>query len=113
MAKRTEIRIAGFGGQGVIIAGQILGKAAAYDGKHVVQTQSYGAEARGSAARSEVIISSDEATLNKIKNEEVGARVLIGFLLKRKLKVKGRLHKIWAIHKNMWVLKEILSGKIT
>ena len=58
MAKRTEIRIAGLGGQGVVLAGVLLGTAAAvYDKKHVVQTQSYGAEARGGAARSEVIIS--------------------------------------------------------
>jgi 2-oxoglutarate ferredoxin oxidoreductase subunit gamma len=55
--KRTEIRIAGLGGQGVVLAGQILGRAAVYDGKQVVQTQSYGAEARGSAAKGEVIIS--------------------------------------------------------
>jgi 2-oxoglutarate ferredoxin oxidoreductase subunit gamma len=54
---KTEIRICGLGGQGVILAGQILGKAAIYDGKNAVQTQSYGAEARGSAAKSEVIIS--------------------------------------------------------
>jgi 2-oxoglutarate ferredoxin oxidoreductase subunit gamma len=43
----------------VILAGQILGRAAVHDGKHVVQTQSYGAEARGSAAKSEVIISGE------------------------------------------------------
>jgi len=55
--KKTEVRISGLGGQGVVLAGQILGRAAAYDGKNVVQTQSYGAEARGSAAKSEVIIS--------------------------------------------------------
>jgi len=58
--KRTEIRIAGLGGQGVVLAGQILGRAAVYDGKQVVQTQSYGAEARGSAAKSEVIISDEK-----------------------------------------------------
>lgn len=40
-----------------MLAGQIVGKAAVYSGKHAVQTQSYGAEARGSAAKSEVIIS--------------------------------------------------------
>jgi len=51
------VRISGLGGQGVVLAGQILGKAAAYDGKNAVQTQSYGAEARGSVAKSEVIIS--------------------------------------------------------
>ena len=58
--KRTEIRISGLGGQGVVLAGQVLGKAAVYDGKNAVQTQSYGAEARGSAAKSEVIISDDK-----------------------------------------------------
>ena len=60
MYKRLEVRIAGLGGQGVVLAGQILGKAAVYDEKNVVQTQSYGAEARGSAAKSEIIISDDK-----------------------------------------------------
>jgi len=57
VAKRIEIIIGGSGGQGVVLAGQILGKAVAYEGRKVLQTQSYGAEARGSLARSEVIIS--------------------------------------------------------
>ncbi len=57
MSGRIETRIAGLGGQGVVLAGQILGRAAVHDGKYAVQTQSYGAEARGSAAKSEVIIS--------------------------------------------------------
>ena len=56
---RVEIRIAGLGGQGVVLAGQILGKAAIFEGFNAVQTQSYGAEARGSAAKSEVIIADD------------------------------------------------------
>jgi len=58
--KRTEIRISGLGGQGVVLAGEIFGRAAVYDEKHVVQTQSYGAEARGSATKSEVIIADKE-----------------------------------------------------
>jgi 2-oxoglutarate ferredoxin oxidoreductase subunit gamma len=54
---RNEIRICGFGGQGVITAAVILGKAAAvYDGLTACQVQSYGPEARGGAARAEVII---------------------------------------------------------
>jgi len=58
---RTEIRLAGEGGQGMILAGIILAEAAAiYDGKNAVQSQSYGPEARGGASRSEVIISDDE-----------------------------------------------------
>lgn len=60
MAKRIEVIIGGSGGQGVVLAGQILGKAVAYERKKVLQTQSYGAEARGSLARSEVIISDDK-----------------------------------------------------
>lgn len=60
MPKKIEVRISGLGGQGVVLAGQILGRAAVYDGKNAVQTQSYGAEARGSAAKSEVIISDDK-----------------------------------------------------
>ncbi len=57
MTKRVEIRICGLGGQGVVLAGQLFSRAAVYDGLNVVQTQSYGAEARGSAAKSEIIIS--------------------------------------------------------
>jgi 2-oxoglutarate ferredoxin oxidoreductase subunit gamma len=57
---RTEIRIAGFGGQGVILAGIVLGHAAVHEGKKAVQTQSYGAETRGGAARSEVVISDEK-----------------------------------------------------
>ena len=58
---RTEIRFAGFGGQGVVLAGVLLGTAAVLrDGKHAVQTQSYGAAARGGAARSDVIISDEK-----------------------------------------------------
>jgi 2-oxoglutarate ferredoxin oxidoreductase subunit gamma len=59
---RTEVRIGGFGGQGVVLAGVLLGQAALNAGRYAVQTQSYGAEARGGAARSEVILS-DEPVL--------------------------------------------------
>jgi 2-oxoglutarate ferredoxin oxidoreductase subunit gamma len=58
IAKRTEVRLAGEGGQGMILAGIILAEAAGiYGGKNVVQTQSYGPEARGGASKSEVVIS--------------------------------------------------------
>ena len=67
MPKRIEVRISGLGGQGVVLAGEILGRATAYDGKYVVQTQSYGAEARGSAAKSEVIISDSEIGFPKVR----------------------------------------------
>lgn len=54
---RTEIRIAGFGGQGIVLAGAILGEAAIMADMEAVQTQSYGPESRGGAARSEVVLS--------------------------------------------------------
>jgi 2-oxoglutarate ferredoxin oxidoreductase subunit gamma len=57
VANKIEIRIGGSGGQGVVLAAQILGKAAVLDGKNALQSQAYGAEARGSLAKSEVIIS--------------------------------------------------------
>jgi 2-oxoglutarate ferredoxin oxidoreductase subunit gamma len=60
MTNRIEVRLAGMGGQGMILAGVILADAAIRDGKNAVQTQSYGPEARGGASRSEVILSTDE-----------------------------------------------------
>lgn len=58
---RKDIRVCGFGGQGVILAGFIIGKAACvFDKYNAVQSQSYGPEARGGAARSEVIISDEK-----------------------------------------------------
>lgn len=61
LADRTEIRLAGEGGQGMILAGIILAEAASiHAGKNVVQSQSYGPEARGGASKSEVIISNGE-----------------------------------------------------
>lgn len=57
MAERYEIRFSGAGGQGLITAGIILAEAASIiEGRHAVQSQSYGPEARGGASKSEVII---------------------------------------------------------
>jgi 2-oxoglutarate ferredoxin oxidoreductase subunit gamma len=68
---KIEIRITGQGGQGVVIAGQILGRAAVYDGKNAVQTQSYGAEARGSVAKSEIIISDRKIGFPAVRESDV------------------------------------------
>jgi len=55
---RTELRFAGFGGQGIILAGYIVGKAASiYDKKHATLTQSYGPESRGGACAAGVVVS--------------------------------------------------------
>jgi 2-oxoglutarate ferredoxin oxidoreductase subunit gamma len=56
----SGIRIAGFGGQGVILAGMVIGKAAAiHDGKFATLTQSFGPEARGSACSAQLIVSDE------------------------------------------------------
>lgn len=58
---RKDIRICGKGGQGIMLSGYILGKASSvFHHFNAVQMQSYGPEARGGAARSEVIISDEE-----------------------------------------------------
>lgn len=67
---KAGIRISGFGGQGIILSGVIVGKAAVFDGFNVVQTQSYGPEARGGFTRSEVVIS-DEIDYPKVESATV------------------------------------------
>jgi len=58
---RIETIISGSGGMGMLLAGTVLAEAAAiYEDKYVVQTKSYGPEARGGASKSEVIISDSE-----------------------------------------------------
>jgi 2-oxoglutarate ferredoxin oxidoreductase subunit gamma len=58
---RTELRIGGLGGQGVILCGMIIGRAASiYGGKHATLIQSFGPEARGSACSAQVIISDEQ-----------------------------------------------------
>ncbi len=71
MQNKTEIRIGGSGGQGVVLAAQILGKAAVLDGKNALQTQAYGAEARGSLAKSEVIISDGRIGFPAVRKPDV------------------------------------------
>jgi 2-oxoglutarate ferredoxin oxidoreductase subunit gamma len=61
MKKNTEIRIAGFGGQGIILSGYIIGKAAAiFDNKFSTLIQSFGPEARGSSCSAQLLISDSQ-----------------------------------------------------
>jgi 2-oxoglutarate ferredoxin oxidoreductase subunit gamma len=60
MMPKTEIKIGGFGGQGVILSGYIIGRAATiYDDKHSTMIQAFGPEARGSACSVQLIVSDD------------------------------------------------------
>ena len=65
-----DVRFGGVGGQGIVLAGRLLGKAASlYDGKDAVVTQSYGPEARGGASRADVVISD---TANYVTADKTG-----------------------------------------
>ena len=70
--KHIEIKLGGFGGQGIILAGYILGKAASiYDKKNATLTQSYGPESRGGACSTQVIISEEEVDYPEVLNPEI------------------------------------------
>ncbi len=72
LAERTEVRLAGEGGQGMILAGIILAEAASiYDNKMTVQTQSYGPEARGGASKAEVVIAAGEIDHPEVLSADV------------------------------------------
>ncbi|MBI5624960.1 MAG: 2-oxoacid:acceptor oxidoreductase family protein [Elusimicrobia bacterium] len=69
---KTEIRVGGLGGQGVILCGSIIGKAAAiHDGKHAAMIQAFGPEARGSACSAQVIVSDEPIGYPYVKNPDV------------------------------------------
>jgi 2-oxoglutarate ferredoxin oxidoreductase subunit gamma len=71
MGNRTEVRFGGRGGQGIVLAAKILGKAAVLDGRNALQTQAYGAEARGSLTTSEVIISRGKIGFPAVRRADV------------------------------------------
>jgi 2-oxoglutarate ferredoxin oxidoreductase subunit gamma len=67
-----EIRISGFGGQGVVLSGQIVGQAASiYDDGFSTLTQSYGPEARGGSCTAEVVISDEPIGYPYVQNPNV------------------------------------------
>jgi 2-oxoglutarate ferredoxin oxidoreductase subunit gamma len=69
---KTEIRIGGLGGQGVILCGMIIGKAAAiYDGKHATLIQAFGPEARGSACSAQVTVADQVIGYPYVKQPDV------------------------------------------
>jgi 2-oxoglutarate ferredoxin oxidoreductase subunit gamma len=68
---RVEIRCSGSGGQGILLAAAIIAEAAAALGKHVVQTQSYGPEARGGASKAEVIVSDEPIDYPEVRQPDV------------------------------------------
>lgn len=69
---KKEVKIGGLGGQGVILSGIIIGKAACiYDKKYATLIQSFGPEARGSACSAQLIISDDYIAYPYIKKADI------------------------------------------
>jgi 2-oxoglutarate ferredoxin oxidoreductase subunit gamma len=69
---RTEIRITGYGGQGVVLLGYVIGRACAVNsGKHATMIQSFGPEARGSACSATLAISDTEVLYPYIQHPDV------------------------------------------
>jgi 2-oxoglutarate ferredoxin oxidoreductase subunit gamma len=66
ISSRHDIRLAGNGGQGVILATIILAEAAILSGKHTAQTGTYGPEARGGACKAEILISDKPIGFTKV-----------------------------------------------
>lgn len=67
MSKQVEMRFAGSGGQGVILASVILAEAAVISGLQTVQSQAYGPEARGGVSKAETILSHDKIWFSKVQ----------------------------------------------
>jgi 2-oxoglutarate ferredoxin oxidoreductase subunit gamma len=69
---RTEIRVTGFGGQGVVLCGYIIGRAYAVNaGRHATMTQSFGPEARGSACSTTLVLSDGEVLYPYIRRPDM------------------------------------------
>ena len=69
---RTEIRITGFGGQGVVLSGYIIGRACAIQaGNHATMIQSFGPEARGSACSATLVVSETEVLYPYIQRPDI------------------------------------------
>lgn len=67
---RTEIILAGSGGQGLILSGILLAEAAMREGRNVVQTQSYGIASRGGVSLAEVIVDDDEIIYQQVRSPD-------------------------------------------
>jgi 2-oxoglutarate ferredoxin oxidoreductase subunit gamma len=72
MRMLSEIRISGFGGQGVMLAANIIGKAAAiFEGGYATMTESYGPEARGGASSAQLVLSSEPVLYPYVDSPDV------------------------------------------
>jgi 2-oxoglutarate ferredoxin oxidoreductase subunit gamma len=69
---KHDIRICGLGGQGVIMAGMIIGKAASiFEDRFATLVQSFGPEARGSECSAQVMVADDEIAFPYIRHSDI------------------------------------------
>lgn len=134
MSDRFEIRVAGSGGQGVILAAVIIGQAAALkeEGLNSVQTQAYGPEARGGASKSEVVIAHGAIDYPKAAHpdmmciltqkacdeyahdlQEGGVMIVDDFFVKDPPKLKADIYSVPIVHTARDVIgKELVTNMV-
>jgi 2-oxoglutarate ferredoxin oxidoreductase subunit gamma len=97
MGELKQVRLSGFGGQGVVLAGTILGYAAIKDGKWVAGSSSYGAQARGGSARSDVVVSDEPIVFPHV----IEADILVAMAQTAYTRYKEELGQgAWVIYDN-------------
>jgi 2-oxoglutarate ferredoxin oxidoreductase subunit gamma len=69
--ERLEVRITGFGGQGVVLSAYIIGRACIQAGRHATMIQSFGPEARGASCSATLVISPEEVLYPYIQRPEI------------------------------------------
>jgi len=110
MSNVKQVRLIGFGGQGVVLAGTILAHSAIKDGLWVAGSSSYGAQARGGTARYDVIVAEDPIKFPHM----ISTDILIAFSQKAYEESLGQLSKENAriIYDNLLVKPETLPGVV-
>jgi 2-oxoglutarate ferredoxin oxidoreductase subunit gamma len=91
---RTEIRVTGYGGQGVVLCAYIIGRAHAVNaGQHATMIQSFGPEARGSACSATLVLADEEILYPYIRRPDIFVAMSAEGYEKHKdeLKPKGTL----------------------
>ena len=68
---KKQIRLSGAGGQGIISLGVMIAESAMFSGKKVIQSQTYGPEARGGSSKCEVIVSDEEIYFTKVIKPDI------------------------------------------
>lgn len=107
---KKEMRFAGSGGQGVILASIIFADAALRDGKYAIQSQSYGPEARGGMCKAETIISDDKINFPKVLNTDFLLALTQGSL--EKYMTAANENSIIMADASLNVTKGMCKGKI-